>query len=163
MNEDTQSHLRMEATDRLNGLGGRRRRPKKVNMSFTLGICCGLMLCQKISGFLRSFFELVLERCAFLFLIGIESVEINTVFFVYSLNFTLQPWLNRLMLVWSGGARFYLYCVICVDSCVEMEGVMGVSVCLLLRFVWNPVSITENVFWCPHLSFVFHKYIKQLS
>uniref|UniRef100_A0A9J7WYX2 Ankyrin 2 n=1 Tax=Cyprinus carpio carpio TaxID=630221 RepID=A0A9J7WYX2_CYPCA len=36
MNEDTQSHLRMEATDKLNGLGGRRRRPKKSdsNTSF---------------------------------------------------------------------------------------------------------------------------------
>ncbi|XP_053089119.1 ankyrin-2b isoform X3 [Pangasianodon hypophthalmus] len=36
MNEDTQSHLRMEATDRLNGLGGRRRKPKKSdsNTSF---------------------------------------------------------------------------------------------------------------------------------
>ncbi|KAL1270784.1 hypothetical protein QQF64_029800 [Cirrhinus molitorella] len=29
MNEDTRSHLMMEATDKLNGLGGRRRRPKK--------------------------------------------------------------------------------------------------------------------------------------
>ncbi|XP_060789279.1 ankyrin-2b isoform X5 [Neoarius graeffei] len=36
MNEDTQTHLRMEATDRLNGLGGRRRKPKKSdsNTSF---------------------------------------------------------------------------------------------------------------------------------
>ncbi|XP_016099318.1 ankyrin-2-like isoform X5 [Sinocyclocheilus grahami] len=36
MNEDTESHLRMEATDKLNGLGGRRRRPKKSdsNTSF---------------------------------------------------------------------------------------------------------------------------------
>nr|AAH83261.1 Ankyrin 2, neuronal [Danio rerio] len=36
MNEDTQSHLRMEASDKLNGLGGRRRRPKKSdsNTSF---------------------------------------------------------------------------------------------------------------------------------
>uniref|UniRef100_A0A673G4C2 Ankyrin 2b, neuronal n=1 Tax=Sinocyclocheilus rhinocerous TaxID=307959 RepID=A0A673G4C2_9TELE len=39
MNEDTQSHVRMEATDKLNGLGGRRRRPKKVNMGFTLKTC----------------------------------------------------------------------------------------------------------------------------
>ncbi|KAK1797468.1 hypothetical protein P4O66_008327 [Electrophorus voltai] len=29
MNEDTQSHLRMETTDRVNGLGGRRKKPKK--------------------------------------------------------------------------------------------------------------------------------------
>ncbi|KAI4883819.1 hypothetical protein NFI96_033231 [Prochilodus magdalenae] len=34
MNEDTQSHLRMEATDRLNGLGGRKRRPKKALLLF---------------------------------------------------------------------------------------------------------------------------------
>ncbi|KAF4089341.1 hypothetical protein AMELA_G00065800 [Ameiurus melas] len=36
MNENTQSHLRMEATDRLNGLGGKRRKPKKSdsNTSF---------------------------------------------------------------------------------------------------------------------------------
>lgn len=31
MNEDT--HQRMEGTDRLNGLGGRRRKPKKVNLN----------------------------------------------------------------------------------------------------------------------------------
>lgn len=43
MNEDAQSHLRMEATDRLNGLGGRRRRPKKVNTGFTLNTCSVLM------------------------------------------------------------------------------------------------------------------------
>uniref|UniRef100_A0A3B1JSG4 Ankyrin 2 n=1 Tax=Astyanax mexicanus TaxID=7994 RepID=A0A3B1JSG4_ASTMX len=36
MNEDNQSHLRMETMDRLNGLGGRKRRPKKSdsNTSF---------------------------------------------------------------------------------------------------------------------------------
>lgn len=31
MNEDSQSHYQMDAGDRLNGLGQRRRKPKKVN------------------------------------------------------------------------------------------------------------------------------------
>ncbi|XP_042616842.1 ankyrin-2-like isoform X7 [Cyprinus carpio] len=53
MNEDTQSRLRMDATDKLNGLGGRRRRPKKSdsNTSFLRAARAGNM--DKVLEYLK--------------------------------------------------------------------------------------------------------------
>ncbi|XP_067303765.1 ankyrin-2b isoform X7 [Pseudorasbora parva] len=53
MNEDAQAHLRMEASDKLNGLGGRRRRPKKSdsNTSFLRAARAGNI--DKVVEFLK--------------------------------------------------------------------------------------------------------------
>lgn len=115
-------------------------------------------------------------------------VEINSrhaIFFVspvWILLYRTGRTVLRLMLVWSAGARVFVsryilrwdcFLCVCVDSFVfmrsvvyvkvRMEGVMGVSVCLLVRFFCylNPESIMENGFWCSHLSLFIYIYIKQ--